>query len=155
MRLIAATARGPAMTIAAASLLLLSFACAAARAANKPVTWKPAEQALLRVDDHPVVDWNVYQDGKKTNPLLVQMNGRYLLVDGREQKIFEISPAKVERHGSDVSWDPSDRPDKPLATSDWVVRDVGLAYKITTKLVAEGKVLDVQLPHPLDVRSIH
>jgi hypothetical protein len=126
-----------------------------AYAGDRPAAWKPAEQALLRVDGRPLTDWNLYQDGKKTNPLLVQMGSRYLLIDGRAKQVFELPPAKIGRKGTDLLWDPTDRPDKPLETSDWLVRDVGLAYKIVVKLVAEGHVIDVQLPHPLDIRSIH
>ncbi len=51
---------------------------------RKPLEWKPAEQALLRVDDHPVSEWNLYQADKKNNRLLLQMNARFLLVDVTE-----------------------------------------------------------------------
>ena len=39
-------------------------------AADKSVVWKPADQPMLRVDDRPVTDWNVYLGGEKNNPLL-------------------------------------------------------------------------------------
>ena len=42
----------------------------AARAGDKEVEWKPIEQALLRVDDQPVKNWNVYEESKKGDPLV-------------------------------------------------------------------------------------
>jgi hypothetical protein len=123
-------------------------------AAAKPAVWKSTERALLRVDDRAVKVWNVYQEGKKINPLLVQIATRYLFVDAGKHEIFEIDPAAIGHRGSDITWDPADLPAKPLETSDWTVRDVGLAYKTTVRLVAENHVLDLQLSHPLDIRSV-
>jgi hypothetical protein len=124
-------------------------------AADKAVLWKVSDQALLRVDDHPVKgDWNIYQEGKKTNPLLLQMGTRFLLVDGRGRQIFEIDPASIAHRGTELSWDPANHPAKALATSEWIVRDVGLAYKISARLVAENHLMDLQIPHPIDVRPL-
>ena len=142
-----------------AALALVSLAAGfretTAIAAEKAALWKVSDQALLRVDDRPVKDWNIYQAGKKANPLLLQIGARYLLVDGREHQVFEIDPSKIEHKGAELSWDPANRPAKSLDTSDWIVRDVGLAYKISTRLVAENHLLDLQIPHPLDIRGIH
>jgi hypothetical protein len=146
-------------TFLAATLAVLAIAFGGAGgsafANDKTILWKPAEQAILRVDDHPLASWNVYQQGKKANPLLIQMGSRFLLVDGHDKQVFEIDPAKIGHKGADLSWDPADRPQKPLDTSDWLVRDVGLAYRIAAKLVTEGHVLNVQIPHPLDIRSVY
>ena len=143
----------------AAALVLLAILAhtqrTAAFAADKAVLWKISDQALLRVDDHPVKgDWNIYQAGKKANPLLLQMGTRFLLVDGRERQIFEIDPAKIAHRGAELSWDPADHPAKALETSDWIVRDVGLAYKISARLVTENHLMDLQIPHPLDIRPL-
>lgn len=127
----------------------------AAFAADKALLWKVSDQALLRVDDHPVKgDWNIYQAGKKTNPLLLQMGTRFLLVDGRERQIFEVDPATITHRGAELSWDPANHSAKPLETSEWIVRDVGLAYKISARLVAENHLMDLQIPHPIDVRPL-
>lgn len=134
------------------AVLLLGLACSAA---DKAILWKPADQPLLRLDDRPVVEWNVYQPGKKLNPLLVEMNGRYLEIDQQAETVFEVPAAKITKKGADLSWDPADKPDKPLDTSNWIVKDVGSAYRVSMKLVAEGHVLDVQIPHPMDLRPIH
>jgi hypothetical protein len=123
-------------------------------AGDKPVSWKPIQQALLRVDDQPVKNWNVYQESKKGDPLLLQMGNRFLLIQVHERKIFELAPAKIERKGAELLWDPAGRPAEPLATSDWIIRDVGFAYRIGARLAAENRVLDLQLPHPMDLRYL-
>jgi hypothetical protein len=140
--------------------ILLGVAIVAAIAGSaiargKPLEWKPAEQALLRVDDHPVSEWNLYQADKKENRFLLQMNARLLFVDVTSHQIFELDPTKIEHKGADLRWDPDDRPGKSLETTAWLVRDVGGAYRFSVRLVAENHVLDVQIPHPLDLRPIH
>jgi len=131
------------------------LAAASLFAGEKALAWKAVDDALLRVDDRPVNDWNVYQAGKKNDPLLLQMSGRFLLIDVHDRRIFEIAPAKIEHKGAELLFDPNDRPAQPLDTSEWIVKDVGLAYRFSAKLGAEMHVLDVQIPHPLDLRSIH
>ena len=143
-----------ASVIALAVVLALAYLAAGVRAGEKQVAWKPIEQALLRVDDQPVKNWNVYQESKKADPLLLAMGNRFLLIEIHDRKIYELEPAKVEHKGSDVLWDPAERPPEPLATTDWVIRDVGLAYRIAFRLEAEKHAFDLQLPHPMDLRYI-
>jgi hypothetical protein len=140
--------------IALAILLAPWLVAVTARAADKPVAWKPIQQALLRIDDQAVKNWNVYQESKKGDPLLLVVGNRFLLIEIHDRKIFELAPAKIEHKGSDLLWDPAERPAEPLASADWVIRDVGLAYRIGFQLEAEKHAFDVQLPHPMDLRYI-
>jgi hypothetical protein len=141
---------------AIAYLLLLAFVQmhGVAFAGDKTVAWKPADSPMLRLDDRPVADWNVFLEGKKNNPLLIEMGKRYLLVDQVKRQVFELDPMKIEHKGTELYWDPADRPDKPLETAMWIVKDVGLAYRVSAKLVAENHVIDVQIPHPLDLKKV-
>jgi hypothetical protein len=133
---------------------LLTTGPAVAADKDKPVAWKPIQQALLRVDDQPVKNWNVYQENKKGDPLLLEMNNRFLLIQVHERKIFELAAAKIEHKGAELLWDPAERPAEPLATSDWLIKDVGFAYRIGVRLAAENRLLDLQLPHPMDLRYL-
>jgi len=142
---------------------LITFLCmitgtllpaAPAFAADKPVTWKPITQALLRVNDQPVKNWNVYEENKKGDPLLLAMGDRYLLIQVHERKIFEIAPAKIDHKGAELLWDPATLPTEPLATTEWLIKDVGFAYRVGVRLVAENRVVDLQLPHPMDLRYL-
>src|SRR5580700_7004346 len=100
----------------AAALALVPLA-APARAGDKAVAWKPIEQAMLRVDDQPVKNWNVYEESKKGDPLLLAMGNRFLLIEIHDHKIFELTPTKVQHKGSELFWDPAERPAEPLTTT--------------------------------------
>jgi hypothetical protein len=121
---------------------------------DKPVTWKPITQALLRVNDQPVKNWNVYEQNKKGDPLLLAMGDRYLLIQVHERKIFELPSARIEHKGAELLWDPATLPAEPLATTEWLIKDVGFAYRLGVRLVAENRVVDLQLPHPMDLRYL-
>jgi hypothetical protein len=125
-----------------------------ALAKSKPVSWKVIDDALLRVNDAPIKDWNIYQTGKKQDPLLLQMGNRFLLIEVHDRRVFEIDPSKIERKSEDVLWDLSERPAQPLATSDWMANDMGAAFKIEAKIDSENRLLDLQLPHPPDIGDL-
>jgi hypothetical protein len=141
-----------AVLLLAAALLIASSARAGDK--GKTVTWKPITQALLRVDDQPVKNWNVYGENKKGDPLLLEMGNRYLLIQVHQRKVFELAPAKIEHKGAELLWDAASLPAEPLSSADWLIKDVGFAYRIGVRLVAENRVLDLQLPHPMDLRYL-
>jgi hypothetical protein len=125
-----------------------------ARAKDKPLSWKPIQDALLRVNDAPPKEWGVYRTGKKNDPLLLQIGSRVLLIQIRDRHVFEIDPSKIERKSGELIWSPSDRPANPLPTSDWLADDIGAAFVIKVKLQGESALVDLQLPHPPDVGSL-
>jgi hypothetical protein len=143
----------PLVTSLALAVSLL-FALSA-QAADKSVTWKPISEALLRIDDQPVKNWNVYEESKKADPLLLQTGKRFLLIEVHDRKVFELAPAQIDHKGEDLLWDSANRPSQPLAASDWIVKDVGFAYRISFRLTAEKHDLDLQLPHPMDLRYLY
>jgi hypothetical protein len=130
------------------SLALIGAVCcnASLAAKQKPLTWTLVEQALLHTDDPLLRDWSVYEAGKKSDALLVQIEKRFLLVDVHNRQIFELDPSKMDRKGGKILWSPEDRPAKPLATSGWDVTDRGGTYEIAVKLGTENAALDLQLP---------
>ena len=123
-------------------------------AKSKPVAWKVIDDALLRVNGSPVKDWGVYQAGRKTDPLLLQMGNRFLLVEIHERRLFELDPSKIEHKAGELVWDPADCPATPLVTSDWVEHDVGGAFQIGAKIDSESRSLDLQLPHPPNIGDL-
>ena len=130
-------------------LLLVLGMCA--QAAEK-VTWKPITDAILRIDDLAPKQWNLYRAGKKSDPLLLQLGSRALVIYVHNQAVYEISPTQLEHKGEDLLWRETDKPEKPLATSEWSTRDIGSAWRIRVKLVSEGRVVDIQIPEILDLR---
>jgi hypothetical protein len=143
------------LSLAAFAILGATFGFGAgALAKDKPLSWKPIEDALLRVNDAPPKEWSAYRTGKKNEPLVLQIGNRFLFIQSHDHQVFELDPAKIEHKTGELLWSPADRPAKPLATSDWNVDDIGAAFVIKVKLDAENAVVDLQLPHPPDVGDL-
>jgi hypothetical protein len=121
---------------------------------DKPVSWKEIGDALLRVNDAPVKDWGVFQTARKRDPLLVQIGNRYLLIKIHEREIFEVDPAIVQRKSDVLLWDPNNHPSQPLAISDWDASDMEAVFRIRAKIKAEDRLLDIELPHQLDLSGM-
>lgn len=137
-----------------AVFILASFAIQRpARAAGKDIIWKPIERAILEVAGRkPPKTWSVLQDEKKKTRVLVQLDNRYLVLDAKSKQVYEMSASQLQPHGKNFeSADPSSR-EHALASTDWDMRDLGPAERIEVRLLADNTTLDVQLPHPLDLR---
>lgn len=143
----------PKLVLLAAVLAAFSFA-GVAFSKDKPVPWRTIDDALFRVNDAPVKSWAVYETGKKRDPLLVQMDSRYLVIKIHERQVFEVDPAKIQRKSAELLWDPSDHPAEPLAVTDWDASDTEAVFRILAKLTAEDRLLDIELPHPLDLSGM-
>jgi len=140
---------GSFLGIAGLFLVLMSVSHASDK---DKIVWKSMPSAILQVDSRAPKEWNVFQPGKKLDPLLVQIGSRYLVVYVRNMEVYELKPELLEHKGEDLLWRESDKPEKPLATSDWNIKDVGSATRILIKLTGEGRMLNIELPHMPDVR---
>jgi len=136
-----------------ASFAALILAASMAFAASKPIIWKPVDNAILKVTgSKPPKTWSVLQDTKRKSRVLVQLDGRYLLLDAKTKQAFAMSASQIKTHGKDFeSVDPA-RSEKPLPSTDWEMRDIGPAERIRARLTDNNTSLDVELPHPLDLR---
>ena len=135
--------------IVGSCLALLSIS----RAAEKEkIVWKPIPNAILQVDSRAPKIWNVFQAGKKFDPLLLQIGSRYLVIYVRNTEIYEIKPEQLEHKGENLLWRETDKPAKPVATSDWSTKDVGSASRVLVKLAGEGRLIDIQIPQMPDLR---
>src|SRR5690242_16496038 len=115
-------------------------ASASAFAKDKSLSWKPIEDALLRINDAAPKEWGVYRTGKKNDPLVLQVGNRFLLIQSHDHQVFELDAAKIQRKSGELLWSPADRPAKPRATSDWMVDDIGAAFVIKVKLSNDNAV---------------
>ena len=125
-----------------------------ARAADK-ITWKPITDAVLRIDDRAPKQWSLYHAGKKFDPLLLQLGTRVLVIYVRDRMVYEIPPAQISHKGDDLLWRETDKPEKPIATSDWSTRNIGSAWRVRVKLTEEGRLLDIQIPQMPDLRGLY
>ena len=148
---------GPALkrrALGGAVLVLALALTLAARAAEKNA-WKPITDAVLRIDDRAPKQWSLYHEGKKIDPLLLQLGTRTIVIYVRNRMVYEISPAEIEHKGDDLLWREPDKPEKPLATSDWSTREIGFAWRVRVKLADEGRMLDIQIPETPNMRGLY
>lgn len=137
-----------------ATFAFICLSTPATGAAGKDIIWKPIERAILEVSGRkPPKTWSVLQDEKNKSRVLVQLDDRYLVLDAKTKQVFEISASQVQARGKNFqSIDPSTK-EKPVPSTDWDMRDLGPAERIEVRLLTDNTKLDVQLPHPLDLRT--
>jgi hypothetical protein len=61
----------------------------------------------------------------------------------------------LQKNGNDLESDNFAVPTRLLASTDWSVRDVGPAEQIKLTLGDYGRLLQVDLPHPPDMRAFY
>jgi hypothetical protein len=132
--------------------LILILATTSRAADKERIVWKSIPDAILQVDSRAPKIWNVFQAGKKFDPLLLQLGSRYLVIYVRNMEVYEIKPEQLGHKGEDLSWRETDKPAKPIATSDWSSKDVGSATRILIKLADEGRIINIQIPQVPDLR---
>jgi len=125
--------------------VLISALAAASLYSGEKAVWKPVQFAILRFNDDAPASWNMYH-GEKRGVLLVRLWKRYMLVDLKEQEVYEVDPEKVKPQGQNVEWSPSDVPDQPIETSEWKIRDVGPVERVRFRFGKNGSFLEIQLP---------
>jgi hypothetical protein len=132
-------------SIAVARIVLLGLALTAGLRAGEKTLWKSVAFAIVKFNDQAPKSWNIYHTDKK-GLLLVHLWKRYLLVDMKEQEVYEIDPQTVKPHGEDVEWSPADTSAQPLDISEWRERNVGQLERVTFRLGKEGHILELQIP---------
>ena len=103
------------------------------------------EFAIVRFNDAAPKSWNIYH-GEKRGVLLVRIWKRYMLIDVKEQEVYDVDPQKVKLQGENVEWSSSDLPEQPVETSEWKIRDVGPVERVRFRFGKDGSFLDIQLP---------
>jgi hypothetical protein len=132
--------------------LCLLLASVSSTAEKEKIVWKSIPDAILQVDSRAPKIWNVYQAGKKFDPLLLQLGSRYLVIYVRKMEVYEIKPEQLAHKGEDLLWLETDKPSMPVATSDWNTKDIGSASRILVKLANEGRLINIQIPQVPDLR---
>jgi hypothetical protein len=124
--------------------LASALAAASLFSADKNV-WKPVQFAIVRFNDDAPASWNIYH-GEKRGVLLVRLWKRYMLVDVKEQEVYDVNPTTVKPQGENVEWSSADLSDQPVATTEWKVRDIGTMQRVRFRFGKDGSYLDIQIP---------
>src|SRR5246127_1563528 len=113
-------------------------------AQRKPV-WKSVEFAIVKFNDEAPKSWSMYHTEKK-GLLLLRLWKRYLLVNVKDEEVYEIDPQTVKPAGDNVEWSLADKPSDPLETPEWKTRDIGPLQQVSFRLGKGGSVLQLQIP---------
>ena len=145
---------------------ILLFACSAtipALGASKDtdrIHWKQVTQAQVKLDDKTPLAWNVYQADKKDNKkysglIRVLLGRRYLMLDTKAKLAYEVVPSDLKAQATGFESGNLAQRSRLIPTSEWSDRDVGPAELIRLTLGDYGRVLQVSLPHPPDLRPFY
>ena len=99
----------------------------------------------------------MYQPDKKKDAhlVLVLLGHRWLMVDIKAKTVYQVTPGDL--HAQDKDYESGDlaSPSALIPTSDWIEHDVGPAEDIHVTLGDYGRVLEVALPHLMDLRPFY
>jgi hypothetical protein len=139
--------------LASAALVaaLVLAAGSAALARGKNLTWKPVDQALLKLNNHAVKNWDVLQAAKNHDLVLVQVERDWYIFNLKEKRAYEAERGDFKTSGQNLIGPEPDKHTPVVKTNGWDSHDVGPAQQITIHFAESGDVLAIELPHPLVV----
>jgi hypothetical protein len=147
--------RGFFATLAILSMVICGFPQRIlSQSTEKKALWKSVEFAIVKFNDEAPKSWNIYHTEKK-GLLLVQLWKRYLLVDMKEQEVYEIDPQTVKLQGNTVEWSLADKPEQPLETPDWKMKDLRSMELVKFRLGKDGHFLEMQLPLQINGKPVY
>jgi hypothetical protein len=120
----------------------------ATRAADT-ITWEAYDKAILRIDGDPPKVWGLYHStkGKKDEVLLLLWNKRYLMLNTHLKEVRELDPQTITYKTHRLESPGDDKTATILPSTEWIVRDVGSAFRIRTILTEEKHEIEINLPH--------
>ncbi len=149
----------------ALALLQLFFSTGSIAAANSDsnaIHWVSVSEAQVKLDDKTPLAWNVYQPEKKnkkekkdSNLVLVLLGHRYLLLDTHARISYEVQVTDLKKEGPNFDSGNLVQQSRVIPSTDWSSRDVGPAEIIQLTLGDYGRVLQISLPHPPDLRPFY
>jgi hypothetical protein len=114
-------------------------------------------RAQVKLDNKTPLAWNVFRTEKKKegNLVLILLGRRYIALDIKAKVAYSVALSDLEAKGADIESGNLFVPSRVLPTDNWSIRDVGPAEMIKLTLGDYGRALDVELPHPPDMRAFY
>ncbi len=116
--------------------------------------WKAVTEGQVKIDGKIPLTWNIYQPDKKkeANLILLLLGHRWLMLDMKAKLVYQVTRGDLQAQGTDYESDDLANPEALIPSSDWADRDVGPAEDVHVTLEDYGRVLEVELPHLMDLR---
>ena len=137
---------------------LFSAGIAGAAADSDRIHWKQVDESEVKLDGKPPIGSNVYlpdKKSKKKDMVLVLLGHRYLLLDIKSRLVYAVFLSDITRQGDDIETPDLAEPSRLIPSTDWTSRDVGPAQLVKLTLGDYDRVLEVELPHPVDLRGLY
>ncbi|HEY4879000.1 MAG TPA: hypothetical protein VIH97_07745 [Candidatus Acidoferrales bacterium] len=119
--------------------------------------WKSVPRAQLKLDDKTPLAWNVFQTDKKkeANLVVILLGRRYIALDVKARVAYSVVRSDLQPRGADFESGNLFVQSRVLPTNEWSLRDVGPAELIKLKFGDYGTNLQLELPHPPDLRGLY
>jgi hypothetical protein len=137
---------------------LFSAGTAGAAGDSDRIHWKQVDASEVKLDGKPPLAANVYQPDKKSKKkdfVLILLGHRYLMLDTRSRLVYVVFLTDITKQGADIETGDLAQPSRIIPSTDWTSHDVGPAQLIKLTLGDYNRVLEVELPHPVDLRSLY
>ena len=137
---------------------LFSAGIAGAASDSDRIHWKQVDESEVKLDGKPPIGSNVYlpdKKSKKKDVALVLLGHRYLMLDIKSRLVYAVFLSDLDKQGDDIETDDLAQPSRLIPSTDWSSRDVGPAQLIKLTLGDYNRVLEVELPHPVDLRGLY
>lgn len=121
------------------------------------IHWVPVQAGQVKIDGKIPLKSGAYLPAKREQKhdfgiVLILLGHRYIALDTKARAAYYVLPTELEAKGDDFESDDFAKPDRVIPSSDWSLRDVGPAELIQFTLQDYGAALEVELPHPPDLR---
>jgi hypothetical protein len=143
--------------IVACLLTSVGPASATPPADNEHFLWKSIPVAQCKLDDKIPLAWNIYQttDKKQAQYVLILLGRRYIALDLKAHQAYVVFLSDLTKQGSEFESGDLFQSSRILPTEDWSLRDVGPAELIKLTLKDYNRRLQIELPHPPDLRAFY
>jgi hypothetical protein len=141
----------------ACAAITATIAGAAGTADTTRIHWVAVMAGQVKIDGKIPLKSGVYLPAKKEQKhdfgiVLILLGHRYIALDTKARVAYYVLPTELEAKGDDFESDDFAKPDRVIPSGDWSLRDVGPAELIQFTLQDYGAALEVELPHPPDLR---
>jgi hypothetical protein len=127
------------------------------RADSARTLWRQVPAAQVKLDDKTPLTWSIYQPvkdkgekWKDPNLVLILLGHRYLFLDLKAKRAYEVEVSDLQKSGQDVESGDLAVESRLIPTSDWTSHNVGPVQLYQVKLGDYDRVLQVSIPHPFN-----